>query len=171
MTMPTLVRKNAAIATARIPDIRLSKVEYRLLNAIATTKRNLGHPKSAIRILAALLTSLRKKCEDIEFKREIMPVIYFNLSNAHANEHYHEKSLSVSEQGIKFCVEYKSFKTLGRLHYNKGRALFYLGDKANAKKQFFLSYITFLSQENKSEARHVKAIAAKKYNFLLQEAS
>lgn len=167
MTSPMVLDKHGAVVASVIAGKTFSKNEYRLINVIANAKLAFGQPREAIDIFKALLLSLNLKDVNHDIKKEVMPSVFFNLSNTLSHQNIHEEALKVCEDGIAFCTTVKSFKAIGKLHYNKARELFYMSNHGEAEKSFNLSYNTFLCHNDLTNANHVKKIAKDKFDITI----
>ena len=120
-SIPSYERES--IPTAQL----LSNMELVILNNIALSKHKLGDDKTAILILEFLKNYYETRQMDRSLIAEGLPLIIFNLTNWKGLSGLYEEALSLAEQGIRVCSEYKCL-----LHYpfhifNKAWSLCKLG--------------------------------------------
>ena len=117
----------------RISRYMLSYCEISLINMLATTYKNSGSSERKIKILYQVKDNLdRYYSDDYEKSRGYVQTLY-NLSNALGLSSQYEKALEICEIAIQACVKNKRLYLLPHLNFNKGCALFYMGDKETYK--------------------------------------
>ena len=124
-----------------IPDLEESKIseymlcynEISLLNMLATTYKRLGDEQKIIHILQDIKKSMDMYYSDEYEKSRGYALTLYNLTNALGLAGKHDKVLEICEIAIPCCVNNKRLYLLPHLKFNKGCALFYMGDKENSK--------------------------------------
>ena len=142
--------------------------EYRILMAICITQHKLTQTTEAKNILLAMRISLKKCNVEADIRNKILPNVYFNLSNLllddDSNAIDYETALFYCEEGVEFCQHVKSYKTLGHLYCNMGRANYYIGNSHQTRKYFKMSHETFLLHGEVEIAEYIKAVIKNEYD-------
>jgi len=163
-----ILTKSNKLKYSDITKYKLSMNEYRILKGIAVVFEEQKDTQKAIDIYSAILSSLESDTASYEIQKKQLPTIYFNLSNALIDDKQYTNALDVVNKGIKFCSDTKELKTIAYLLWNKGKSIFFLGDKKLAVESFQHAYNYFKYTENEQRLNDFKTTAKTKYNISLQ---
>jgi transcriptional regulator with XRE-family HTH domain len=124
--------------------------ELMILNNIAIEEYKAGRRDIAIGRLYFIKEYFQKNEVDLEEKAKKYPVILFNLSNWEEDRQNYAAEVTLSEEGIQFCVEYGKLAYFDLLVFNKGEGLACLG-KTNEGKKYFMRAFAIMAAKGKHE--------------------
>ena len=167
ITTDGIIKKQGGIDYNAIMNRVLTLNEYRILNTIANQTGEQNNEYLAIQILKSMTISLNNEIVDNVTRDEILPIVYYNLSDSYINNKNFQDGFDACEKGITFCKANNVLKMLGELTYNKGKSLHLMGRIDEAIEYFKSSYEIFVSVDNRIMLKRVKDKAKEKYNLLL----
>ena len=151
-----------------IADYKFTMNEYSILKGIANSIDNMGETEKAIDLYLLVLQSLESNSTDYEIKKVQLPVFYFNISNMFNKLEQYSQSFEMSNKGIDFSKKSKNLRFISHLRWNKGKSLFYLGNKEEATKSFEASYEGFKDISHNNFLLELSSIAKNQYDILLK---
>ena len=93
---------------------------------IAFVVNRLNEPEKYLEIMEFCINS-------VDSSDELYPKLCHNLAGVYRRNKAHQKSLELSNMGIKSCQENRFFNGLSILYYGKGFAEYYLGKPEHLK--------------------------------------
>jgi len=169
ITMPSKIFNDSSeLIYEDIVRYKLSMNEYRILKGISNSYSRLGDIQKAINTYEMILLSLESDNANYEIKKKQLPTTYFNLSNLLLDDRQCVKALEIIDKGIDFCLSTAELKVISHLRWNKGRALFYLGETKLATDFFQTAYSQCKDVEDESMLSTLRKSAETEYFILLQ---
>ena len=169
ITMPpkfmTIITKTT---DQKMHTYKLTMNEYRILKGTSNVFNSLGDITNAIRICALALSFLEVDTNSYEIQKRQLPTFYFNLSNMLIDIEDYGQALEIANKGIAFCLKSKELKFISYLRWNKGRALFYIGEIDHAHILFKHAYDGAKDIGGKALIKKLEYVAKTKYNLLLK---
>jgi len=169
LTASNLLSKNNVVNYGEVSKRTLTMTEYRIIKIIAIVKSKLNQQQESLDIAKAIVASLENNTTSFNVQRELLPSNYFNLSCDLLDNEDYISALHIVDKALKFCDDTGTFKVLGQLRYNKGRALYGMGDIEQSRIHFIESYRTFETLNYLSKAEYTKKLAKENYNISIED--
>ena len=169
ITAPNILYKNNAVNYDKLSERILTMNEYRIIKLIAVVKTKLNQQQEALNIGKAIVASLENNAISFDIQRKLLPSNYFNLSYDLLDEKDYISALHIVDKALKFCNDTNNYKILGKLRYNKARALHGMGDIEQSRIFFVESYNTFKIIRDHKNAEDTKKFAKEKYNISIND--
>ncbi|MGN0141650.1 MAG: helix-turn-helix domain-containing protein [Roseburia sp.] len=139
--------------------------EITIINNIAISHMRLGNAEDALRLEFWLKDYMENKLIDGKEKTAKYPMILYNLSNWLGRQERFGDALALSDQGVKFCIQYGNLVALPRLVFNKACALAELGNTEEAKHFFAQSAVIFETMGQNKKAQEAVDWCEKQYHI------
>ena len=167
ITATDIISDKNVIDCRKVSGRIFSLYEYRILRFVAALYGKLGERKQSLELNGAIVVSLEKDTSDYGLQKKLIPVTCFNLSNGMIDTGAYTDGLEFAQKGIDFCKQTKEYKHLGDLLWNKGKALYRLGDIESATALFQESFDFFVSTKEHERANLAQTIAKENYKITL----
>ena len=144
------------------------KLVDRILKMVANVMADLKRRDESFEINKAVVASLESAITIHDIKKKLLPTSYFNLSNAYDEANLYPEALATAQKGIAFCQNYGEYKTFGELHYNVGKAYYFMSNSEQAKLYFQQAHTILISQGKFDIAGFVKKKVREKYKITVE---
>ena len=148
----------------KITEQTFSVNEYRIIKLMTVTKTNNKDLLTSVAICQALVMSLADKKTDYTVRKKVLPEVLLNLSTLLIELHMYEETLTISNNGLQFCIQVGAFVLFGDFLYNKGISMHKLGYKQEATVILQKAHDIFLDQGRIAQLRRCQNFDTKNKN-------
>ncbi len=149
----------------RINDFLYTFDEIKIINQLASTYSDMNELDVALQIFAQLIKYIEKHFHEVLTGNGVLPMVLYNYARTLNLSKQHNKSIEISEQGRRTCVDYGHYQFLPGFRAIAAEDYYFLGDSGKSKEYYLEAYYLYKILDNERAVNEICAEVKKHFDF------